>query len=228
MRVIRASQITVFAALFSLAAVLAVGTTALLPGAFDLGAFRGVILVVAAIAFLYVYAIAIYRGFLHFAPLRAGEIPVGSRQEFIYHVYVLFYLLLFYPVMRSGAPPAPFMRLFYRALGARLGKNTYTQGILHDPPFVEIGADSVVGQSALLIPHVIEGTRLAHYPIRIGNHVTVGAHAVVLSGTTIGDNAIVATGAIVPKDTHIGPGEVWGGVPARPLRGAAPSGAHQP
>ncbi len=61
---------------------------------------------------------------------------------------------------------------------------------------------------------MIEGSRLAHYPVRIGNNVTIGAHAVVLSDVTIGDDAIVATGAVVKKGTRIGPGEVWGGVPA--------------
>lgn len=172
----------------------------------------------AGVAFLYLYGIGVYRLLLFAAPLREGEIREGSGQEFVYHVYVLFYLFLFYPIMRSGFTPAPFMRLFYLALGARLGSNTYSQGIIHDPGFVEIGHDSVVGQSALLIPHVIEGKRLAHYPIRIGDNVTIGAQAVILPGVEIADRAVVAAGAVVPKGTRIGPGELWGGLPARRLR----------
>ena len=150
--------------------------------------------------------------------LPEGEIAESSREEFTYHVYLLFYLILFYPVMRSGAVPVPLMRLVYQALGARLGSNTYSSGIILDPPFVEIGSNSIVGQYALLVPHVIEGKRLAHKKIRIGDNVTIGAHAVVLAGVSIGDNAIVATGAIVKKDTQIGPNEVWGGIPARLLQ----------
>ena len=119
--------------------------------------------------------------------------------------------------MRSGVVPVPLMRLFYQALGARLGSNTYSSGIILDPKFVEIGSNCIVGQFALLVPHVIEGSRLAHYPIRIGDNVTIGAHAVVLSDVTIGNNAIVATGAIVRKGSRIADGEVWGGVPARAL-----------
>ena len=67
--------------------------------------------------------------------------------------------------------PVPLVRLIYLALGARLGKNTYSSGIILDPPLVEIGANSVVGQYALLVPHVIESKRLAHYRIRIGNNL---------------------------------------------------------
>ena len=218
MRKITFGQIFIFLILFGLTLAFAIGTTALALGRLPLGDFRGVILVAGAVLFIYAYGITIYRLFQWVAPLEEGEIPEGSRQESIYHVYVLFFLLLFYPIMRSGFVPAPFMRLFYLALGARLGENTYSQGIIHDPSFVEIGHDSVVGQSALLVPHVIEGRTLAHHRIRIGNNVTIGGHAVVLAGVTIGNGAVIAAGAVVPKGTQIGEEEVWGGVPARLLR----------
>ena len=65
---------------------------------------------------------------------------------------------------------------------------------------------------------MIEGQRLAHYKIRIGNNVTIGASAIVLAGAQIGDDATVAIGAVVAKHSVIGPGEVWGGVPARMIR----------
>lgn len=218
MRKIKPGQILVFSLLLSLAIALAILSSKWLLGGLRLGDFRGIALLCGCAAFLYLYAIALYRLFLALFPLLPGEIPRDSRQEFIYHVYVLFYLLVFYPVLRSGIPPAPFMRLFYQALGARLGTNTYSQGLIHDPIFVDIGHDSTVGQGALLIPHVIEGDKLGHYPIRIGNHVTVGANACVLSDVQIGDHAIVATGAVVPKGSRIGEKEVWGGVPARLIK----------
>lgn len=221
MRTIRLSQIAVFLVLFGVALAAALAVTALAFGALPLGDFRGITLVAIAVVLLYVFGIAVYRLFLAVVPLREGEIAEGSQQEFVYHVYILFYLLLFYPVIRSGLLPTPLMRVFYLALGTRLGKNTYSQGIIHDPPFIEVGDDSTIGQSALLVPHVIEGRKLAHYPIRIGNNVTIGAQSVVLPGVEIGDGAIVATGAVVTKGTRIAPGEVWGGVPARPLQGPA-------
>ena len=56
--------------------------------------------------------------------------------------------------------------------------------------------------------------------IRIGDNVTIGAAAVIMSGVQIGDGAIVSAGAVVLKDSRIGAGEVWGGVPARRLRDA--------
>lgn len=216
-RKILASQIFTFLLILSAVIALAVLTTGGLLGALPLGDFRGVTLMLAAVLFILLYAVGAYRLFLKAMPLPVGEIAHHSRAEFTYHVYLLFFLLLFYPVMRSGSVPVPLMRLVYLALGARLGDNTYSSGLILDPIFVEIGDNSIVGQFALLVPHVIEGDKLAHYPIRIGHGVTIGAHSCVLSGVTIGDGAIIATGAVVAKGTQIGAGEVWGGVPAKKI-----------
>ena len=148
MRKIKASQILVFIALLSLAWVLGVGTTWILFGGLPPGDFRGLVLVASAVLTPYLYALLIYRIFIAWSPLESGEIAAGSKQEFVYHVYLLFYLLLFYPVMRSGFVPVPLMRLLYQALGARLGANTYSSGIILDPGFVEIGSNCIVGQFA--------------------------------------------------------------------------------
>ena len=139
MRKIKFIQILTFVVLFLIAMSLAVLTTTLVLGNL-VGDFRGIVLSLSGILLLYLYAIAVYRLLLHVSPLPEGVIGMDSRDEFAtYHVYLLFYLVLFYPVMRSGAVPVPLMRLVYCALGAKLGTNTYSSGIILDPPFVEIG-----------------------------------------------------------------------------------------
>lgn len=211
-------QILVFILLGGGVLALAVLTDRLLFGGMPLGDFRGVALSLAGLILLYVYAILAYRLFMVLFPLRPGEIPVQSRQEFVYHIHLLFFLVLFYPVMRSGLVPVPLMRLFYQALGARFGHNSYTAGILYDPLFITLGDNTLVGEGALLVPHAVEGEALAHQPIRLGNNVTIGAYAIVFGGADIGDGAIVAAGTVLRKGERIGPGEVWGGMPGRKLR----------
>lgn len=166
------------------------------------------------IGLLYLVMIGIFRVFQYFAPLKSGKVSENSIQESIYHVYLLFFLLIFYPIMRSGITPVPFMRLFYLALGARMGKNSYASGIIFDPQFVRMGDNCLVGQNALLVPHDLEGKSIAHNPIILGNNVTIGANAVVMSGVRIEDDGVVAVSAVVKRGTVIRKGEIWGGVPA--------------
>ena len=52
--------------------------------------------------------------------------------------------------------------------------------------------------------------------IVIGNDVWIGYDAVILSGVTIGDGAVIGTRAVVTKD--VPPYTIVGGVPARPIR----------
>lgn len=52
--------------------------------------------------------------------------------------------------------------------------------------------------------------------IIIGNDVWIGYEAVILSGVTIGDGAIIGTHTVVTKD--VPPYTIVGGVPAKPIR----------
>lgn len=54
-------------------------------------------------------------------------------------------------------------------------------------------------------------------PIEIGDHVFVGANAIILKGVTIGDRSIIGAGSVVTRS--VSPGEIWGGNPARKVAG---------
>lgn len=218
MRKITSAQTTVFLSLLALIVILGIVTTRVLLAALSLGNFHGVVMTAAGVLFVYLWAFAVYRLFLHFMPLGEGELVEGSREEFVAQVNILFYLVLFNTLIRTHFLPVPVMRLVYLALGARLGENTYSAGTLLDPPLTELGANCIVGHDAVLFAHAIEGRSFALSRIRIGNDVTIGATAVIMSGVSIGDGAIVSAGSVVLKDVRIGPGEVWGGVPAKRLR----------
>ncbi len=60
-------------------------------------------------------------------------------------------------------------------------------------------------------------------PVVIGDHVFIGANAVVNMGVTIGSHAVVGAGAVVTKD--VPPYTVVVGVPARPVARVVVEGA---
>jgi acetyltransferase-like isoleucine patch superfamily enzyme len=223
MRAIKPLQIMVFLLLLALVLALA-ATCATLLDRLPLGDFRALALLLAGLLLIYLWGFVVYRLFLLALPLREGYVAEHSRDELAANVNILFYLLLFNSLIRTHFIPVPILRLVYLALGARLGSNTYSAGVLLDPPLTRIGANTIIGHNAVIFAHVIEGSRLELKSVEIGDGVTIGATAVVMAGVHIGDDAIVSAGAVVAKDTRIGAGEVWGGIPARLLK-PAPGGA---
>lgn len=83
---------------------------------------------------------------------------------------------------------------------------------------VTIGDDSLVGWDTTICDtdfHRLIGTE-PDQPVRIGNHVWIGAGVIVLKGVTIGDGAVVAAGSLVTSD--VAPATLVAGRPARVMR----------
>jgi acetyltransferase-like isoleucine patch superfamily enzyme len=112
----------------------------------------------------------------------------------------------------------PFLPLYHRLMGMQLGARVqFNTAVVADQNLISVGDDTVVGGDVTLVAHSAEAGSLVTAPVRIGRRVTIGIMAVILPGCEIGDDAVVAAGAVLAKGTRVGPGEVWGGVPARRL-----------
>jgi acetyltransferase-like isoleucine patch superfamily enzyme len=48
------------------------------------------------------------------------------------------------------------------------------------------------------LPYMLQGK--VRKPIKIGSNVWIGASCIILSGTKIGDNAVIGAGSVVTKD----------------------------
>ncbi len=85
--------------------------------------------------------------------------------------------------------------------------------------------DAVVGPKS----NIGAGTITANYDgthkhaTTIGAGVFVGSGTVIVAPAQIDDGATTGAGAILTGNSHVGPGEVWVGVPAKPLHKPEPS-----
>ena len=84
-----------------------------------------------------------------------------------------------------------------------------------------IDDDALIGHNATLctlnhIPDPAQRAGMIAKPIHIGKKVWLGANVTVLQGVTIGENAIVAAGAVVTKDVPAN--AIVGGVPAKVIK----------
>jgi len=110
----------------------------------------------------------------------------------------------------------PFINLFHRLMGMKIGRRVQINtAVIGDSNLIEIGDDTVIGGDVTLVAHSAERGDLVTGRVRIGSRVTVGLMVVIFPGCEIGDGAVIAANAVLQKNTKIGPGEVWGGVPAR-------------
>jgi acetyltransferase-like isoleucine patch superfamily enzyme len=118
-------------------------------------------------------------------------------------------------VQRSSPPSTP-------TLG-KIGKNVF---INHACSFLDMGGITIedhvlIGPKVNLITenHPIdpaERRSLICEPIIIKRNAWIGAAATILPGVTIGENAVVAAGAVVSKD--VAANTIVGGVPAKMIK----------
>jgi acetyltransferase-like isoleucine patch superfamily enzyme len=106
----------------------------------------------------------------------------------------------------------------------RFGRNVFVNHgcTAMDLGGIDIGDDVMVGPNVQLISsgHPLDpATRRSQIttgPIRIGRGAWIAAGATILQGVTVGDDAVVAAGAVVTKD--VAPRTLVAGVPARMIR----------
>ena len=105
----------------------------------------------------------------------------------------------------------------------KVGKNVFINSgcCFQDQGGIEIGDNVLIGQQVVMatINHDLNSEKRKNMlpaPVKIGNGVWIGAHATILSGVTIGENSIVAAGAVVTKD--VPENVVVAGVPAKIIK----------
>ena len=115
---------------------------------------------------------------------------------------------------------------FYTACGVdiRVGRNVFVNQncTFYDLGGLDIADDVMIGPNVSIITtgHPIEPSRrhatVVAKPIVIERNVWIAAGATIIGGVTVGENSVVAAGAVVTKD--VPPNTLVGGNPARVIR----------
>lgn len=169
----------------------------------------------AAVYFSYGFCFILISGVLCRAfrlTLEEGDFPLYSPQAFRWALVNSFFLVLSATFM-DFILLTPFMNLFYRLMGAKMGRNVLINSKnCSDLSLLEIGEGAVIGGHATVIGHSFENGRIILGKVKIGRNAVIGLNAVVLPGCEVGEGAVIAAGAVLPKGTWVPPYSVYTGV----------------
>jgi non-ribosomal peptide synthetase-like protein len=175
--------------------------------------------------FLFALALVLVVGLfrlLTFAGTPRGRFPYYSLKAFQWASYNALILAVRFTVM-DFLRVTPFLPFFHRLMGMRVGKRVQINTkVIADSNLIEIGDDTVVGGDVTLVCHAAEAGDLVTAPVRIGKRVTIGLMAIIFPGCEIGDGAIIAANAVLPKGTKVPPNTIWAGIPARQVGERSP------
>jgi acetyltransferase-like isoleucine patch superfamily enzyme len=145
-------------------------------------------------------------------PFKGGYYSIHVLPWFIHNG--LFYLVryTFLPFVTL----TPFGILFLRAMGMKVGRHAFVNTeYISDPQLITLGDDAAVGGSVRIFAHYGGGGSFVIAPVVIGARATIGLGATIMGDVVVGDGAVVLPHSVLLPGSRVGPGETWGGVPAR-------------
>ena len=145
-------------------------------------------------------------------PFKGGYYSIHTLPWFLHNG-------LFYVVRYSFLPfvtLTPFGIWFLKAMGMRIGRHAFVNTeYISDPQLITLGDDAALGGSVRIFAHYGGGGNLVIAPVVIGARATIGLGATVMGDVEVGEGATVLPHSVLLPGSRVGPGETWGGVPAR-------------
>lgn len=174
-------------------------------------------LLLSGLSFIFIpplaMAISVLVKWLVIGRYRPGSYPLWGSYYFRWWLVRRFAEVIATPYMAG----TPMIRVFYRLLGARVGKGAFIgRATIDAADLVTIGDEAIVSDEALLATSSVERGMLHLGPVAIGAGAFVGSRAVVGRNATLGIESGLDDLSSLPADGAIPAGELWNGSPARP------------
>jgi acetyltransferase-like isoleucine patch superfamily enzyme len=120
-----------------------------------------------------------------------------------------------YPAWISHRFPFPFLdNICFKLFGVKTRfSNSLFAGWI-DTEFITFGKNVVVGQASIVQSSVIIGNLLIVKKVVIQDNVRIGAHSVVMPGTIIGENCVLAAHSLTTVEQHLEKNWIYVGIPA--------------
>ena len=144
--------------------------------------------------------------------VRAGDYPLWGRY------YLRWWLVrrVLETVASQYLAGTPAYTLYYRLLGARIGRDAVLLcDFIDAADLVTIGDEASLDAGSMLATSAVEGGRLRLGTVAVGARVTIGAMAVIGRDAVVGDDAALDELSALPAGGILPPHERWSGSPAK-------------
>ena len=127
---------------------------------------------------------------------------------------------LAYPLLLRTLVGTPLLPLFFRLLGARLGRGVYMDTTeLTEFDLVEVGDGASLNYGSTVQTHLFEDRVMKMSHLRVGDGCTVGPMSVVLYDSEMEEGAVLGGLSLLMKGETLPAGTRWSGSPARAVDG---------
>lgn len=173
------------------------------------------ILVLTGVYYTSIIALAVMVYKLH-KPLKEGVFSVNSKEMESWMASQFIMQLM--EILKNFQVPSSILRRFYSNVFSRkIGKIMIMSGTV-EHSLVDIGHNAIIGHSAEVWGHMIEGDKIYIKKVIIGSNCTIGTKSVIMPGAQIGNNTIIGACSLVPKNAKLEPNAVYVGVPVKRIR----------
>jgi non-ribosomal peptide synthetase-like protein len=153
---------------------------------------------------------------------RPTTMPLWSHFVWRSELVTAIYENLAVPLLLEPLRGTPYINIYLRLLGCRIGKRVFTDTTeITEHDLVCVGDDCALNEKAGLQTHLFEDRVMKVAGVRIGDRATVGSLAIVLYDSCVADDAQLGDLSVLMKGETLPPGTAWEGCPASPLRAAA-------
>ena len=174
--------------------------------------------VLAAVLFGSVYTAIIERAVRGFRPLTPQNCSIYDKyfwgHELLWKVYV-----------KPAFPGTPFNPAIWKLAGVRMGRRVFDDGCaIPEKSLTWIGDDTILNAGSVLQGHSLEDGIFKSGYTSIGVGCTIGVHAFVHYGVSMGDGSVLDADAFLMKGEEVTPHAWWQGNPANQVRRPALTG----
>jgi len=172
----------------------------------------GILVLIGVLAWPFSLAMAVISKWLVLGRIKPGVYPLWS----FYYFRWWFSQRLQGMSGSSAFSGTPLMSVYYRLMGAKVGKNcTIDTALCGAWDCVSIGDDTSVGSDSQLLGYQMEDGNLVIGTIDIGDRCFIGLHSALGMNTKMGNDSLLDDQSYLPNGSSMQDGEARQGSPAR-------------